>query len=185
AQSRASADPTEPAENTTGKYQVGDRVEASKTPVDDGGARTVEWDDLVPESYDPYVILEGANLDAMEDNDPRANALLEELKASWANAPVVDAMDGQRIRIPGFIVPLEGDEKNVNEMLLVPYFGACIHVPPPPSNQIIHVPEMPPVNRDIVYEAVWVEGTLHTQRAETEAGAASYSLKADSVTLYE
>jgi hypothetical protein len=49
-------------------------------------------------------------------------------------------LDGQNIRLPGYIVPLEvSEEGRTTEFLLVPYFGACIHVPPPPSNQIVHV----------------------------------------------
>lgn len=41
-------------------------------------------------------------------------------------------LDNQDVRIPGFVVPLEGDAKKITAFLLVPYFGACIHVPPPP-----------------------------------------------------
>lgn len=61
-------------------------------------------------------------------------------KQDMPNAPVVKALDGQNIRLPGYIVPLEvSEEGRTTEFLLVPYFGACIHVPPPPSNQIVHV----------------------------------------------
>ena len=56
-----------------------------------------------------------------------------------AAAPVVEALNGQHVKIPGFVVPLDASGETVKEILLVPYFGACVHVPPPPSNQIVHV----------------------------------------------
>jgi hypothetical protein len=58
---------------------------------------------------------------------------LKRILAEWDRAPVVEEFDGQLVRIPGFVVPLESDGKTISEFLLVPYFGACVHVPPPPS----------------------------------------------------
>ena len=69
---------------------------------------------------------------------------------------------GKRIKIPGFAVPLEGDDgfENVKEFLLVPTFGACIHVPPPPPNQVIHVILDKPVYFEKLMYAVWVSGIV-------------------------
>lgn len=170
-----------------GGYEVGQRLEPVQEN-DSGNASdvtTLEWDQLVPPEYDPMVLLEGVDLNSLDDNDPKARELLEEVQAAWANAPVVEALNGRRVRIPGFAVPLDGDADTVNEMLLVPYFGACIHVPPPPSNQIIHVPEMSPVSRDAAYDAVWVEGVLRTRGKHTDVGSAGYTLEAGSVRPYE
>ena len=75
---------------------------------------------------------------------------------------IVEELDGQRVRIPGYFLPLETSLTKVTEFLLVPYFGACIHVPPPPPNQIVHVK----VAKDAGYqsselfEAVWVTGVI-------------------------
>ncbi len=50
------------------------------------------------------------------------------------------SLEGATVRLPGFIVPLEAVKSgDVSEFLLVPYFGSCIHVPPPPPNQIVYV----------------------------------------------
>ena len=169
------------------RYEVGQRLE----PVDPGDAGeasdviTLEWDQLVPPEYDPMVLLEGVDLNSLDDNDPKARELLKEVQDAWANAPVVEALDGRRVRIPGFAVPLDGDAETVSEMLLVPYFGACIHVPPPPSNQIVHVPEMRPVARDAAYDAVWVEGVLRARGKHTDVGSAGYTLEAGVVRPYE
>ena len=69
---------------------------------------------------------------------------------------------GKSVKIPGFAVPLEGDDgfEYINEFLLVPYFGACIHVPPPPPNQVIHVILDKPVYFEKLMYAVWVSGIV-------------------------
>ena len=55
-----------------------------------------------------------------------------------ANA-VVDDLDGRYVLLPGYVVPLEFSDSRIIEFLLVPWVGACIHKPPPPANQIVHV----------------------------------------------
>lgn len=83
-------------------------------------------------------------------------------KINESRTSIVEELDGQRVRIPGYFLPLETSLTKVTEFLLVPYFGACIHVPPPPPNQIVHVK----VAKDAGYqsselfEAVWVTGVI-------------------------
>jgi uncharacterized protein len=73
---------------------------------------------------------------------------------------LVSALDGVLVRLPGYVLPLEVTGKKVTEFLLVPWVGACIHTPPPPANQIVHV------KTDIAFELsglfmpVWVTGRL-------------------------
>ena len=69
---------------------------------------------------------------------------------------------GKSIKIPGFAVPLEGDDgfEYIEEFLLVPYFGACIHVPPPPPNQVIHVILDKSVHFEKLLYAVWITGII-------------------------
>ena len=64
---------------------------------------------------------------------PRANELMERIQDLWKQAPVVESLHGRRVKLPGFVVPLDwnNDGSDLNEFLLVPYYGACIHVPPP------------------------------------------------------
>ena len=110
---------------------------------------------------------------------------LEKLKAAMDNAPIVPTLNGSRIRIAGFMVPLDGIRGQITEFLLVPYFGACIHTPPPPANQIIHVVPQKPYKTDQGMEAVWISGTLETTRAETGMGNAGYRMKAELVTPFK
>jgi hypothetical protein len=79
--------------------------------------------------------------------DPRAvgEGSADEMQASlklreiWDSAPVRQDLQGTKVRLPGYVVPLEYSQGAIREFLLVPYFGACIHSPPPPANQIVLV----------------------------------------------
>ncbi len=105
-----------------------------------------------------------------------------------------DRLDGQRVRIPGYLLPLEYDGDRVTEFFLVPYVGACIHTPPPPPNQIVHVKTDEGYTSDGgLYTPVWVNGTIRTERGQSSLdyvdGASDipsgYSLNANTVKLYE
>jgi hypothetical protein len=98
---------------------------------------------------------------------------------------VVDSLNGKKVRLPGFVVPLEGDSEEITTFFLVPYFGACIHVPPPPTNQIVYVDYPKGARVDDLWDAVWVSGTLSTISASHDIANASYSLEGVSVEPYD
>ncbi|GAB3027216.1 DUF3299 domain-containing protein [Bowmanella dokdonensis] len=130
------------------------------------------WEDMVPEDYqlpEQPVAHEGSN------NMVQMNL----------DAPVVQALDGQEVRIPGFVVPLEGDEDTLTEFLLVPYFGACIHVPPPPPNQIVHVKFADGAPVDNLFDAVWITGKLSTQGWTGDIATVGYTMQGIKVEPYE
>src|SRR5262249_18505408 len=77
-----------------------------------------------------------------------------------APAPVVESLDGKRVRLGGYVVSLDFDATRVKEFLLVPFVGACIHVPPPPANQIVYVKSADGFEVSGMFEPVWVTGTL-------------------------
>ncbi len=95
--------------------------------------------------------------------------------------PEVKAIDGQRVRMAGFIVPLSDDYSVLDEFLLVPDAQACIHVPPPPPNLIIHVHLLKPIPRDKVTNPSWVIGTIKVQMSESIHGEASYRMEGESM----
>jgi hypothetical protein len=165
------------------EYEVGDRL----APPTEQEADTTEivWDDLMPEDWDPLEAFRDLDLYALEDSDPRAIAALERIREIWQDAPVNEALDGRSGRIAGFLVPLDWDAREFREFLLVPYFGACIHTPPPPANQVIHVVADPPVHGMEIMEAVWVEGRLEVASSDTDMGRSGYRMQAHRVTLYE
>jgi hypothetical protein len=148
-------------------------------------AREITWDDLLPKNWDPLAAVKGLKLDELQDTDPRAVKAMEKLRAAWDKAPANPDMAGQTVRIPGFMVPLEYGKEKLTEFLLVPYFGACIHVPPPPANQIIHIQPAKPVPMKTFMDAVWVEGVLELTPTQTDMGNSGYRIKAARVTPYK
>lgn len=146
----------------------------------------IKWEALVPKGWDPARYLKNLNLSTLQDSDPRAIEALEKLKALWDNAPAEPAHNGKKIRLAGYALPLERDKAGkVTEFLLVPYYGACIHTPPPPANQIIHAKSAKPLAGVKMMEAIWVYGTLTVQRGETTWGVAGYRLTVDKIAPYE
>ena len=144
--------------------------------------RQIDWIELVPAdqraSFDPappapahdYLLGEEGGLAARQSLEYRVNAEL----------------DGQEIRIPGFIVPLELDDAGqVTEFFLVPYFGACIHVPPPPPNQILYVRMPQGLELESMYSAYWISGRMSVQSRTTRFGQAAYTLTASAAEEYQ
>lgn len=153
--------------------------------------RTLTWEDLMPtgwEPFDPYNDLTENQLDQLSelmDGSPEQQRLLNEFAGPKMSAPVVGALNNQRVRLPGFVVPMDFAGTKVTEFLLVPYVGACIHVPPPPSNQIVYVKSETAYTINELFDPVWVTGTLKTETFLNELGDAGYTLQASAIEVYE
>lgn len=123
------------------------------------------------QTIDPFAIAEGSALDEM----PQIGTF-----------NTVAELNNRKIRIPAYIVPLDFNSKDsYKEFLLAPYFGACIHTPPPPPNQIIYVKANPPAKIKDIWGAVWAEGILTTTRHENAVGSAAYTLQLIKIEPYE
>ncbi|MBT6274533.1 MAG: DUF3299 domain-containing protein [Chromatiales bacterium] len=102
-------------------------------------------------------------------------------------------MNGEIIRIPGYMLPLEFNGTKVREFLLVPYVGACIHSPPPPANQMVYVTTSEGFESAGLYTPVWVEGTVSTTAGSYDLSlvdgnrevSVGYSLRADKIEKYQ
>lgn len=147
--------------------------------------RELEWDDLMPIDWNPVAIIEkalnGRQASELMDGSPEAQRFLTEYNAAMSTAPVVEALDGQRVRLAGFALPLEFGGMEVTEFLLVPYFGACIHTPPPPANQIVYVKTEKPYPVTGLYDAVQVTGTLQAKSYLNLLGDAGYTMEVKEV----
>ncbi len=149
----------------------------------------LKWEAMVPKDWNPSGELKTLDLSKLDDADPRAMEALDKLKREWDNAPAEHALNGRKIRIAGFALPLErtgpDGKGGVTEFLIVPYFGACIHTPPPPANQIIHAKSAKPLDGVRMMVPIWTYGTLNVQRGETQWGVAGYRLSVDKIAPYE
>ncbi len=162
-------------------------------------ARMLEWGDLAPEGYFESLekkqksilggIFDGLEFGSEEEEDgsEEAQSAYEKMQNELRAAPIVQELDGEYVRIPGFIVPLEFDFENgtFSEFLLAPYFGACIHVPPPPSNQIVYVKPDSELEQRWLEDAVWVTGTMTTDSVDSEYGFAGYSMNDIQLEVYD
>ena len=83
-----------------------------------------------------------------------------EREVKQRNKMTVQSLDGKKIRIPGYALPLEHAGTGVTEMLLVPYVGACIHVPPPPANQTLYVKLAQTYKAKSLFDPVWITGRM-------------------------
>ena len=168
---------------------------------------TIEWVDLIPQAdlaallNPPQIISEipdGSPEDIFGDSLALAvekaigetqTALSPEDRAYYSalvSTNIKAEFNNKHIRIPGFIVPLEyNDDQLITEFFLVPYFGACIHVPPPPPNQIIYVKYPQGLLLDALYDPFWIEGQLNTDIIENDLATSAYALAAVTVKLYE
>lgn len=139
--------------------------------------REITWDDLIPidvpygeitGDFDPYGP-EGARLPPYDENAYK----------------FVEDLNGERIKLPGYIIPFDYGEHGVTSFILAPYIGACIHVPPPPANQLIFVNTETPFADAGLFEAVWVTGILQVSLQETELAEIGYELSAEHIEIYE
>jgi hypothetical protein len=166
-------------------YRVGDTLAPAKPRAASGDYDDILWETLRGEGWNPEQQMESLNLNELADNDPRAREILQKIREMWDNAPVNPKLDNRRVRIPGFAVPLDGEKDKAREFLLVPYFGACIHAPAPPANQVIHVVVDKAVKTVKLSPALWISGTMRTVRSDTRMGASGYEMTVDKVEPYK
>ncbi len=106
------------------------------------------------------------------------------LPAVMYSANTVAALDKQQIRLAGYPVPLDSDGQGLSrEFFLVPYAGACIHVPPPPPNQIILVSFAEGLLIEDLYIPIEVSGELRIESVSDPLADAAYVMQASSVQL--
>lgn len=158
--------------------------------------KIIEWIDLMPQDDLDALLNPPAYLDEIEDgseqdqlnnqfqlNIPQAGD--DRYQQALTSTQIMPAFDNQKIKIPGFIVPLEfGNNQMVTRFFLVPYFGACIHVPPPPPNQIIYGVFDKGVRVNHLQEPFWLTGVLKTTLTENDVAISAYMLTVDEISPY-
>lgn len=148
---------------------------------DDIVYREIMWDGLIPADFSAAAIMNkyADQLAVIEDGSPEASELYSKMQAEFNNAPVNELLDETLVRIPGFIAPLNYADELITEFLLVPYFGACIHVPPPPVNQtvLVKAAKGQGIKAEASYYPIWVMGKLTVEGTTTELATAGYYIQ--------
>lgn len=127
--------------------------------------RPLDWDALMPPGWEPPE----RDLSTFFHD-------AEEPAAPQPDGPVVEELHDQLVSIRGFVVPLEWEQDSIREFLFVPWFGACIHVPPPPQNQIIHVTVTDAITETEMFYPQILTGRLRTEEVGVAIAAAGYSM---------
>ena len=148
-----------------------------------GNYRTLQWEDLLPDGWNPRAAMAGIDTRSIAEGSAQEMEMLRKMRKIWDNAPVRPDLDGQQIRLAGYVVPLELSSGAIREFLLVPYFGACIHSPPPPANQIVMV-KLQKAIRIRTMDACWVAGIMNTQHNNTDWGVSGYFLAGHHIDEY-
>lgn len=157
----------------------------------------LEWEDLVPKTGKGSALsitesgpLAGApNRKTFDGDDEEFAYLLDSFEslryAQPQGAKIRTDLEGKVVRIPGYITPLSFAGEKLTEFLLVPYLGACIHVPPPPGNQIVYVKNVKGISMDDLYNPIWVTGTISAKPVGTVLADVGYQIDGPEIEPYE
>ncbi len=150
------------------------------------GVRELDWEELMPEGEDLRLAQLYRQQMEMLYAAPISEGSAADQAVQIGTFNTVPDLNGTRIRLPGYTVPFEyGADAEITEFLLVPYYGACLHAPPPPPNQTVFVRTQDPIRLRDLAQAVWVEGTLYSQIQESSLADAAYTIEMDAIEIYE
>lgn len=162
-----------------------------------GNYEEIEWVQLMPkEDLDillnpPDMLLgieDGSELDSIDalSEVAQEDEAVRRFQEALTSQRVIESFDNKKIRIPGFVVPLMTDEdKRVTEFFIVPYFGACLHMPPPPPNQMIHGKVKKGFELSQLNEPFWFEGSISIEITDNALGTSAYGMSLDNISVYE
>ncbi len=181
-------------------------VAASTLPAAAEATRILKWADLVPntpatekrrlktffaprsgspymDSYDVTTRPEDV-AGAPPPRIPEAEWMSRPVKRKSSKPPEIKSeLDGENVKIGGYVVPLDFKATRITEFLLVPFVGACIHVPPPPANQIIYVKTEEGFNIGGLFDPVYVTGKLSAKITPTGLAETGYTIDANAVEM--
>lgn len=153
------------------------------SPVQDGMApgaaaeQELDWLQMMP--ADELAALERGDGPEVKHNGNRR-------MAQFGTFRTVDSVLDRAVRLPGYVVPLtNAADGRLSEFLFVPYYGACIHVPPPPPNQIVHVRLSRPIEMPDMYSPFFLAGTLRAERLDDDLAGSAYTMNDAALRPYE
>ena len=153
------------------------RIEAARlasVPPPPKGVREMQWQELSPPGWNPGNILTRLGVDSIQDNDPAAMSKMGEIRKEWDNAPTVPLAEGMIVRLTGFPLTIDDMAGSARTILVAPYYGACIHKPSPPANQLVVVSLKNAFPVNMQQRPIWIVGRLVQQATPTPFGQAAY-----------
>lgn len=149
---------------------------------------SIEWDNLIAASHSEVAIMSRyqAQIDSLEEDSPELGEIYSKIYSELDQAPLNKTLHNKWVKLSGFIAPLSYHNGNITEFLLVPYFGACIHVPAPPVNQTVLVKTAldKGIKLEDSFEPIWVSGQIQLEEKKTDIGTAGYSIKEAKIEFY-
>ncbi|MBN6101475.1 DUF3299 domain-containing protein [Xanthomonas sp. CFBP 8703] len=144
---------------------------------DADGYRELDWTAMLPP----------VDLQALENTgEPQVDHSGNHAMPQTGTYHTVAAVLARKVRLPGYVVPLDSDDAGrVREFLFVPYYGACIHVPPPPPNQIVHVRLDTPIDPPDMYSPFYLSGQLRAETLHGELAGTAYTMEQARLHPYE
>ena len=173
----------------------GGTIHNPETSRDSVQYKAVEWTDLMPDSdletlLNPPAYVNEVNEGSLEDKPASMlKSSITEPADSYQQALISTEtraeLDGNNIRIAAYLEPLDfNDKQQATTFFAVPFFGACLHLPPPPPNQIILVNSDQGVGIDDLYTPYWLSGELHTGIEENDMATSAYSMTLQTHEFY-
>ncbi len=138
--------------------------------------QTLNWNDLMPLGWTPPA----DNVESFNEFDSTKN--LDQMQKI---APIVPNLDQKKVKTLGHILPLIHEVETLHEFILVPFEDACIHVPPPPENQMVYVTLKEPFSASDRWNPVWVKGVISTQTSQTDYSPVGYNIKGAVVEIHQ
>ncbi|MEL7033660.1 MAG: DUF3299 domain-containing protein [Pseudomonadota bacterium] len=197
----AADSPAAEAQTSSSEPQVGDRIPepeaedsnrlaaagAEANALMSRGVREIGWEELMPEGEEERLAqLYQQQMALLYSGGPIAEGSAADQMIQIGTFNTVKELNETKVRIPGYTVPFEyGANAEITEFLLVPYYGACLHAPPPPPNQTVFAMTDEPIKLRNLAQAVWIEGTMYTQTQESELADAAYTIRVEKVETYE
>jgi hypothetical protein len=139
---------------------------APEKPLGDDGYVELDWLKMMPKE----------DLDALKNPAPVQHVGRVRM-AQFGTFNTVAEVTGHKIKLPGYVVPIESDDQGrMTEFFFVPFFGACIHVPPPPPNQLVYAKLAQPIKTPQIWDPYWLRGELRVETVKNQIAGSAYTM---------
>jgi hypothetical protein len=139
---------------------------APEKPLGDEGYVELDWLKMMPKE----------DLDALKNPAPVQHVGRVRM-AQFGTFNTVAEVTGHKIKLPGYVVPIESDDQgHMTEFFFVPFFGACIHVPPPPPNQLVYAKLARPIKTPQIWDPYWLRGELRVETVKNQIAGSAYTM---------